>query len=170
MSTLNLKTITRLKRLLLAVCVCALGHGMGAAQETVKALMVQLKAGDTHYYVLADQPVVTFDGGKCNITSPTLTSAYDIPDIDFANIVDYDQASVKETMSALTIEYITPDLIAIRGTAAGSHVTLHRIDGVKVGDYTVDDCGSVEISLAALPSGVYILSCKEKTFKILHNK
>ncbi len=170
MSTLNLKTIPRLRRLMAAVCVCALGSTAGFAEGTVKALMVQLKAGDTHYYVLSELPVVTFEGQKCNITSPSLQSSYDIPDIDFANIVDYDPASVKETMTALTIEYITPELIAVRGLDAGSRVSLYRLDGIKAGDYAADDTGSAEVSLAGLNDGVYIISCKEKTFKILHNK
>lgn len=170
MSTLNLKTIPRLRRLIVAACVCALGSSASFAEGTVKALMVQLKAGDTHYYVLSEQPVVTFEGQKCHITSPSLQSSYEMPDIDFANFVDYDPASVKETMTALTVEYITPQLIAVRGLDAGSRVSLYRLDGVKAGDYAADNAGSVEISLAALTDGVYIISCKEKTFKILHNK
>ena len=170
MSTLNLKTIPRLRRLFVAACVCVLGSSAGFAEGTVKALMVQLKAGDTHYYVLSEQPVVTFEGQKCHITSPSLQSSYEMPDIDFANFVDYDPASVIDAVSALTIEYISPELIAVRGLDAGSHVTLHRLDGVKLGDYTADDAGSTEISLGALSEGVYIISCKEKTFKILHNK
>lgn len=157
----------KLKHAMLALALCFAGHLTAMAQGSTKALMVQLKAGDTHYYVLAEQPVVTFDGEMCHIASSTLSTDYNMADIDFAKVVG-NSSAVDEITSTLTVEYITPDVLAIRGLEGGSRLSLHKVDGVKVADISADDAGSAEVSLSSYPTGVYILSCKEKTFKILH--
>lgn len=134
--------------------------------DSGKALLVQLKNGDKQYFMLADEPVITFVDYKCHVESQPLSADFEMALIDHAKIVDFDPASVDEIESALIVDLSNPSVVVIRGMKAGGHVSLFNLSGVMLRQTSADDSGDAMLEIGDFSSGIYVVTSNETTFKI----
>lgn len=124
---------------------------------------VALRDGDVAKFLLADKPVVTYNGDDMTVTSPTATFSYARKDV--ANIT-FDAAGYVADATDGKCQ------IAIDGrklTVAGvSTVAVYGLDGCRV---ALKACGNGEaavVDLDAVAAGVYVVALDDsKNFKIL---
>lgn len=157
-----------LRRIMIALFGIVAGVAAVTAQTQISgnALLVQMKSGESQVFMLASEPVITFDGGDCIVKSVDFGATYAMSEIDFAKIVYADPASVDEIQAALVVDLSNPECVVIKGMAANGAVRLFDLSGVEVRRTSADDCGEASLSLSGLSSGVYIVNTKETTFKL----
>lgn len=172
MLTLNLKSaagkLARLRilaMLVVAVAVCAPLMSAQSADRG-KALLVQLKNGDKQYFMLSDEPVITFADYKCQIESQELSAEFEMPLIDHAKVVDFDPASVDEIESALIVDLSNPSVVVIRGMKANGNVSLFNLSGMMLRGTSADESGTAMLEVGDFATGVYVVTSNETTFKI----
>jgi len=136
------------------------------SQPEGKSLMVQKKNGDTHYYLLASGPVITFKDDVCSIQSPDFSAQYPMAEIDFARFVDGPDAGIDEPSTSIVIDLSDPAYAHISGLQAQAIVNLYSVSGSLISRTSADDAGSASVSLERLQAGVYIISTAKTTFKI----
>ena len=131
--------------------------GVTQAQETGKALKVHLSSGSPQFFMLSTEPVITFEGSDCVITSDNFSTRYSMDAIAYAEIVDH-TASIDEEMKAtLTVDLSDPNYAVIRGMNPNSATSLVNLAGVVLGRTSADESGTAVISLENLPAGIYII-------------
>lgn len=172
MLTLNLKSAVRLlvqRRILtmlaVAITLCAPVVTAQSADRG-KALLVQLKNGDKQYFMLSDEPVITFADYQCHIESQELGADFEMAMIDHAKIVDFDPASVDEIESALIVDLSNPSVVIIRGMKANGNVSLFNLSGMMLRQTSADESGTAMLEVGDLATGVYVVTSNETTFKI----
>lgn len=150
-----------------ALIVSAPMSSVSAQENTGKALKVNMKSGDPHFFMLSTEPVITFDGTECHINSVDFSTKYDMSAIDYAEIVD-NSASVDEQLkSSLVVDLTNPDRITIHGMSADSPVTLVNLAGVVLRQTQADSEGTAILTVSDLPGAIYIVSSKETSFKYI---
>ena len=172
MLTLNFKSavqkFVRLKTLMMVLAVLAVSGPVLSAQSTNsgKALLVQLKNGDKQYFMLADEPVITFADYRCQIESQELSADFDMTLIDHAKVVDFDPASVDEIESAFIVDLSNPSVVVIRGMKPNGNVSLFNLSGMMLRHTSADESGTAMLEVGDFASGIYVITSNETTFKI----
>lgn len=170
MQTLNLKhALQRFPKIMavfaLFFALCA-GFASARTPENGKALMVNLKDGSSQYFMLIDEPVLTFDDYICHVESQQLSADFDMTAIDHAKVIDFDPASVDEIETSLIVDLSDPSVVTIKGMHPGSHVALFNLSGILLLQTRADESGRADLRIADLSAGVYVVTSKEITFKI----
>ncbi len=155
-------------RILPAVVGILAGAAVLSAQTQItgNSLLIQLKNGDEQVFMLASEPVITFNGGDCMIKSIDFSATYAMGDINLARFVYTDPASVNEIETALVVDLSNPERVVIHGMTARGEVRLFDLSGVELRRCSADDCGEASLDLSGLPAAVYIVNTKETTFKL----
>ena len=172
MLTLNLKSavrvLARVRILVVLVVAMAVFVPAVTAQSAGrgKALLVQLKNGDKQYFMLADEPVITFADYKCQIESQELSADFDMTLIDHAKVVDFDPASVDEIESSLIVDLSNPSVVVIRGMKANGNVSLFNLSGMMLRQTSADESGTAMLQVGDFAAGVYVVTSNETTLKI----
>lgn len=139
-----------------------------SAQETTgKALKVNMKSGEPQFFMLANEPIITFDGNECHINSVDFSTKYDMSTIDYAEIVDHTASVDEQLKNSLVVDLTNPDRIAIHGMSPDSKVTLVNLAGVVLRQTQADSEGSAILTVSDLPGAIYIVSSKETSFKYI---
>ena len=169
MLTLNFrnvcKAIARSAFIAFGLAVCAPGI-VAQTSDVGHALMVQMKNGDKQYFMLADEPLITFEDYKCKIVSNELSADFEMSEIEHAKVLKLDPASVDEIESSLIVDLSDPSVVVIRGMTASGAVTLYNLSGVMLRQTSADESGAAELEVGDLVSGIYIVTTKETTFKV----
>ncbi len=149
----------------LGALVLAGGVATAWAQSGVQTLKVQLRNGGSQYFRLSEKPVVTFEGAKCLIASASLSAEYLMADIECAVIVEQ-SSGVTELERKVEVDYTDAGNLVLRGLNAGGAVRLADVAGRVLRIVVADSDGCASIDLSSVPTGVYIVSSKEITFKV----
>lgn len=127
-------------------------------------LLVQHRDGTSHQYLLTSGPIITFNAETCSVNGDGFSADFNMEDIEFAKIVD--SSAVKEVETEVKIDLRDPNFVTVKGLAPGSELSLYDLFGIRMQSVKADSDGSASIELYGLPSAVYIVNCKETTFKI----
>lgn len=167
-SKITLCRLSCIRRCVLAIAGLILCGAFAHAEIelTGKALMVQKHGGEQHYYLLAGQPVITFDGDECKIVSDDFSATYPMYEIEYAKFVDKKSSGITENESSLVVDLSNPERVSIYGMQPGMAVSLYDLGGRMLRSVTSDSEGTAIISLDNLPKAVYIISSKATTFKL----
>lgn len=127
------------------------------SQDARECLVLHLNSGAKVSYVLADKPVVTYQGSSLHVSSASLNDEHPIADID--NFTFEKQTSAVGTIGADEIRItVTCEALTIQGLDDGACVTLADIQGRVLAYATADADGLASISTMRYPAGVYIVS------------
>lgn len=139
------------------------------AQQTGRALKVQLISGTAHYYMLASRPVITFEDSRCMIRSDEFSSDFDMSDVLYAEFVDHTASVDEQIKASLSVDLSDPGQAVIRGMEPGSATTLINLSGMTLSRTAADENGTAIVPLSQVAAGIYVITSKETTFKI-HKK
>lgn len=161
------RALSTAKALFLGSVIVMACSAQASAQVQGKALKVHMATGSPHYYLLADSPVITFNGTECQISSPEFSKTYDMSEISYAEIVE-NPASVNEQLrGSLCVDLSNPSQAVISGMEPGSRVTLVNLSGITLRTTHADAEGTAILRYGDLPAAIYIISSKETTFKYI---
>ena len=148
--------------MLIFMAISALMYG----QNTV---VVFQKDGQTAMFSFEEKPVVTFSGSNLVLTTANTSVQYPI-------YLLRKIALATETLTAVkAVEKDEPQFrfqsgqLVIIGGEPRSVVRLYRLDGIEIGQYTLDKDGQASIPLQHLAAGIYIVKAKWLSFKF-HKK
>lgn len=150
-----------------ALIVCAPMSTVNAQEVTGKALKVNMKSGAPQFFMLADEPLITFEGTECHINSVNLSTKYDMSQIEFAEIVTHTASIDEQLKNSLVVDLSNPDRITISGMEADSKVTLVNLAGVVLRQTQADSEGTAIVGVSDLPAAIYIITSKETSFKYI---
>ena len=154
-----------MKRLVFLLC-CLLTCGMAWAEEHL--LVIAFTDGTEATFALSRKPVLTFAEQQLCLAVEGQASEFELSDVanfHFAEGAQCIRAPRAEADFALS--WLDDDHLEIHPALPGSRIVLYGLDGtVYPGHVRVFD-GRAEVTLAALPKGMYLLNINNRrTFKI----
>lgn len=139
------------------------------AAKAQSELVVQLADGSTTVYALSQQPVVAFEGDNLVITAGDANATFARAEVEqfFFRPVGTGIGKVSSGGLERRVRFAAPDLIVVSGIAEGDALRVVSVEG-RTAAATIDrTAGIANISLAGLPTGVYILKINQTdTIKI----
>ena len=114
---------------------------------------------------LADEPRTTYANGNLIITSNSTSVTLPLERVrrytyvDVANGID----ELKDVSAAISKNGET---LTLTGLKSGTEVMLYNVAGQQLRHFTADGQNPLIVSVATLPTGVYVVKVKDVTYKI----
>ena len=137
------------------------------AQADGKALIVESSNGSKTAFVLSKNPELTFVDKFLRIDMNGKNTDFEISDVRqfYFDEVATDIAELKAT--EVNVVYLSNDKIVIEGIEPNIPVQLYALNGAQIGGKISVSGNHVEISLFALPKGIYFIKISnQQPFKI----
>ena len=145
-----------------------------SSEDVKEFLKVEYKNGgdvSSVNFAFDEQPVLTFDGETLYIKMGDDTRTFIIDDVvsmTFDSDVTTGVGQPLQTTSAfITFCYVHSGLIQVKGEDLDSEVTLHAADGRQMNVQTDFSKNEINIHIAALPCGLYIIQTNRHSFKFI---
>ncbi|MCM1449190.1 MAG: T9SS type A sorting domain-containing protein [Clostridiales bacterium] len=136
------------------------------ARADGEALRVYFNSGESQMFILADSPVITFDGGNCVIKSVRVDISMPMETIDHAEFIPAGLTSVAPIeREDICFDMSSSTVIRVLGIQAGSTVALYNMAGVNMLMSRADSGGVAIIDVSSFSPGGYILVTNGKSFK-----
>ena len=149
-----------MKKLLLSA-VALLGSIAALAADD--ALNLTMKDGTTHSFVLAQKPVITMGDGNLYVSTDNATATYRLHEVSHYAFGD---ASTGISAAAAATGVMRQGDNIVFGGVSADRVAVSSLGGAAVAAaVSAADNGTV-VSLASLPSGVYIIKVGGTTVKV----
>lgn len=153
-----------MKKAILSLVVLLMA-GVATAMAN-NALVIHLNSGETHTYVLLDEePTISFSGDSIFVTAKSTDATYAMADVDYFN---YEAKTVDVIANAGAGNGMSRqgNALVFNGLPAGSKVEVFATGGQLCSVVTADAQGHAEVSLSALPNGVYLIKAHNISTKI----
>lgn len=147
-----------------------LGLLTAPAAKGQNELVVQCSDGSTTVYALSQQPVVAFESANLVITAGEAEATFARAEVEqfFFRPVGTGIGKLSSGAPERRVRFAAPDLIAVSGIAEGDALRLVTVDGRMAAANIDRAAGTANISLAGLPTGIYIVQINQtNTIKIL---
>lgn len=145
--------------LLLAMAVTA--H----AAEKQWCLVVESAGGETIAIALGQKPVIATQAEGYKLTYGESTAEFAWSELKKLTLQETEPTAIKDVKTPSF--KLAPGEIAINSAEAGSLAKVFNAAGRQVLTAPVADDGTVTLSTANLPAGVYIVKTNKSTFKIV---
>lgn len=127
------------------------------------ALNLTMKDGTTHSFVLAQKPVITMGDGNLYVSTDNATATYRLHEVSHYAFGD---ASTGISAAAAATGVMRQGDNIVFGGVSADRVAVSSLGGAAVAAaVSAADNGTV-VSLASLPSGVYIIKVGGTTVKV----
>lgn len=153
--------------IMLLIAMLAMPTAMQAADKQ-NTLIVLTKNNVLHEFVLADKPMVTFEGTQLKVTceKASASATFNLSDVirftyDGKDATGIDEMTVKPAEVSME-----EGVLVISQMKANSTVNVFAMDGKLVRQLTAQRAGTYRLSLSSLPTGVYIVKADNITYKI----
>lgn len=159
---MNHSTISKL--LLVLIALLAYSHLCHA--DDGEAVVIWQTNGQFTSYELAQKPVITYVGDSLLLTAGDANVKFPLVNIDkvtFANSTTGITHTAAETAGDIKV---TNDEVTLTGFKTGTTVFVYKTNGMLMGRYIVPASGSLQISLAGMSRGIYIIKAGMSTIKI----
>lgn len=127
-------------------------------------MVIEMKSGDHYSFLLADNPVITYEKSSLVINDNAKTS-YSIE-----GIKEYRFSSPSDVkgiyVNAFNIVSIDDETIEVRNAKPSEFVAITAVSGAHLVDVKTDASGNATIKLPA-SKGVYLLCVGSRSFKII---
>lgn len=140
----------------------------GNTGSTTPRLIVWKADGSKTYYELNDMPETTFENGNLVIKTKSASVSYPLTEV---LRYTYDGLSTKGVSEARSVSKALvkrePNTVTLANLKEGTVVQLFNSDGMLLDTKTSNGKGHVVISVAAQPSGVYLVKYESQTLKLI---
>ena len=135
------------------------------AAEKQWCLVVESTGGETIAIALGQKPVIATQAQGYKLTYGENTAEFTWGELKKLTLQETEPTGIKDVRSQSF--QLTPGEIAVSGAQAGSQAKVFNAAGRQVLSVPVADDGSVTLSTANLPAGIYIIKTNKSTFKIV---
>lgn len=132
-----------------------------------KALIVELQNGSQTTFVLSEKPVLTFANHVLKIVINQKSSDFEISNVK--HFYFSDQSSDIQQLKANNVNFVyqSNDKVVIEGVSENDQILIYSAKGIMQKGTVWRNGSDVEVSLSALPVGIYFVSVQNKqTIKI----
>ena len=133
--------------------------------EEKNALIVHLKDGTRTTVLLDELPLATFSEGRLRVSSSGLSLEIPRADVSRFTYAYVDPSGIAFHGMGIPNSSLTDGVLSLSGLQDGAVVRLYFNNGRLLDELSVPSDGRVNISLAAYPSGVYMLQIDGLTYK-----
>lgn len=159
-----------MKKILFAFTVFLLSVASHAGERSV--LSVLMKDGANICFYLNELPLITFVDEDVMIVSDTevatiprtLVERFEFLDAMPTSIEDVEMTDDKTTVSHVEL---SDNGVSINGLKTDSQVRLYTLSGKQLASATASIDGCAYLSLQSLPTGIYLITYNQTTFKFL---
>ena len=156
-----------MKKLLLSLILFSFSAFVFAQRKDV--LSILMKDGTSVYFLLKEQPRITFENENVKVVSDTDEAVVKRTLVDRFEFIDELPSAIDEVVdntSRAQFE-ITGDAIHVSGLVHGCKVQLYSVNGQSVCSAVANESGAVTLSIDALLSGIYLVNYNEITIKFI---
>lgn len=127
-----------------------------------KALIVELQNGSQTAFILSEKPVLTFANHVLKIVINQKSSDFEISNVK--HFYFSDQSSDVQQLKAnnVNIVYQSKDKVIIEGVSENDQIQIYSAKGIMQKGIVLRNGTVVEVSLSALPAGIYFVSVQNK--------
>lgn len=133
--------------------------------ELKPALMLQFQDGSQIAYYLETRPVLSFDNQSLHVVSGNVTMDYPIIQVKKHTFEQVLSTSVPELSSGVV--RIEGNKVFFSGFTSGQKIAAYASDGRQVAVLEIGPDGNGELSLQALPAGLYVIRYGVSTLKMM---
>lgn len=133
--------------------------------ELKPALMLQFQDGSQIAYFLETRPVLSFDNQSLHVVSGNVTMDYPIIQVKKHTFEQVSSTSVTELPSGVV--RIEGNKVFFSGFTSGQKIAAYASDGRQVAVLEIGPDGNGELSLQALPAGLYVIRYGVSTLKMM---
>lgn len=162
----------KLKLLLSFLALCAWSGAW--AQDANYIMRVTLQDGTVDEYRVADHPFVSFDKDLTIVKTQSLSAEYATDNVKEYTFVESTSTGIEEKKADpkeevnISIQFTDGENVLIQGIAPEASIRVLSLDGRTQNARITPMAGGANVSLQALPSGIYLISINnKKSFKVL---
>ena len=163
-----LKSLSKCNRSF-AVALAFAGSLLSASATEQHLLTIIFHDGHKCSYALTDRPKVTFDSNTLYVKAKSMENDFALKDVNkfvFATGTPTSIAAVDT--NEYRFSFTDGENVVLEGYDAGTAVRLYDTTGKTIATTKADNDGRATISLAELPTGVYVIStAKGTTYKVI---
>ena len=155
------------KQIILLIALCVTTGAMMAQEEPVQKLIVWKMDGTQLQFLLADEPVTTFENGNLVITTNQGVFSYPL-----AQMKKYTHEGLPEGID----NTIAPgnilvrqnnEMMLIEGLPDNMSVSVYSMDGKQIFSKRATGGQAMMISLIGQPQGTYVVNAGSTSFKFV---
>ena len=135
------------------------------AEDDQTVLHLIFKDGTSTWFLLTEQPVLTFTDTQLEVNSSTVSASYDFADIEEYRFADLTTALRPLSKNETRFVRQNNDNILIEGCPAEA-VSLYDLSGHRLAARMQQQSGGVSVSLRHLPAGIYLIRMNQQTIKV----
>lgn len=136
-----------------------------AIQASDMQLVVELNSNAKYKFLLANQPVVTFDKGNLVVNGEEATS-YEITGVKNCHFESEITEAKSVAVNELQIIYVDENTIRVQNAISNAPVSILSVSGVVFSNQNADDSGETVLNLPT-QKGVYVITVGDKSFKVV---
>lgn len=158
-----------MKKIFTAACALLIAGTAMAAIPYKHFVVIMKTSGDKVEHAFTEDPVATFEGAEMIMTVNHGEEKFNYPMADVKSITirsEYDAVESVESSVSQSVAY-DGETIRVSGIQAGAAVSVYSLDGKLMISAKADADGAASFSVAALPSGAYIVRAANNTFKFI---
>lgn len=152
-----------IKRLITTLSLICLALG---AYAEAKYMTIEMVNGSRISFLLADNPVITYQNGSLVVNNDTKTT-YSFDDVKNYHFTESNDSGVDAlNANELRLVWIDNETIEVQNAQPNLTISLVSINGSVLSQTTADTDGKATISISN-EAGVYMLSTGNQSFKII---
>ncbi|KGF48064.1 T9SS type A sorting domain-containing protein [Prevotella melaninogenica] len=148
------------------VLACALAFFSKVPTYALDKLVFILNNGQQITFALADRPSFTFEGDKLIATDNTgkkqEIALTDVKDYSVKNITN----DIKQVATTTNQPTLVDGHVYYEGLKVATLVRIIAVNGQEIARYNAPQNGKLDINLASLAKGIYIIQAGKNTIKI----
>lgn len=144
----------------IAVIAMAFGSTAKANYHTVTVTLIN---GESMSYSISDELTVRFNDLEMTIASPDLQNTVVIPKENISEFV-HSTAGINDISNDSNAPTIANGILNFKNLPEGSIISIINTSGQVIKSITAS--GEFELSLDILPTGIYVVTVNNSTFKI----
>ena len=155
-----------IKRLFTSLFLIGLAFG---AYAEVRYMTIEMKNGSMISFLLADNPVITYQSESLVINNDAKTT-YSFEDIKNYHFTEMDESGV-DALSAndLRIIWVDDETIGVQNALPNSIIAITAVNGVVVSQTQTDVERKATVKIPN-KAGVYVITVGKQSFKIIRKK
>ncbi len=152
-------------KILLALTMLVFSTPRTSAQ-TNRMLVLELFAGTTNSFLLAEEPVITFSDGYIDVSSESTSVYYKLSEVANYHFEDASTGIKAVEADEIRVVSINADKVSIEGLDGNGVVRVFDTTGMQMPVAATHNGTYTEVSIGTLPAGVYIIKAGNQSLKI----
>lgn len=138
-----------------------------ALADDVNTLVIKLQNGTEEKFCLADRPIITMPDDNVVINHQSIDATYKRSEVETFYFLNNPAVGIDQIASStITYSFADANTFCINGLQENVMVRIVSADGKLVNNLQSDSAGAVNVPLAHLKGGVYVITFGGRSIKV----